>query len=97
MALLNHQSVLSAKLTSIGHLPYFSVLESLPVLAQRDNNICGENLQEDLIFGKLEFRKDFVVFNHSLLLGKFNIYSSKCQRGMPFLQDFIARTRLITL
>ena len=46
---------------------------------------------------KLEFRGDFVLFNHSLLLLKLNIYPSKCQRGMPFLHDFIARTRLITL
>ena len=65
-------TICQADIESIAHLPYSWVLVSLPVLAQRDNNICSESLQEDLTFGKLEFRGDFVLFNHSLLLVKFN-------------------------
>ena len=40
-------------------------------------------------------QKIFSCFNHILLLGKFYIYSWKCQNGIPSLQGFIARTRRI--
>ena len=64
----------------------------------RDNNIIVENLKEaDIIFGKFDVGDDFLLVNHILLLGKYYIYSQKChdQTGIPSLQGFIARTRLI--
>ena len=38
-----------------------------------------ENIKEDVIFGKFDVGDDFRLFNHILLLGKFYIYSRKCQ------------------
>ena len=32
---------------------------------------------------------------HILLLGKYYIYSQKCQKGIPSLQGFIAKTRRV--
>ena len=62
----------------------------------RDNNIIVENLnEEDIIFGKFDAGDDFLLVNHILLFGKYYIYSQKCQRGMPSLQRFIARTRRV--
>ena len=63
---------------------------------QRDNNIIVENLkEEDIIFGKFDVGDDFLLVNHILLLGKYYIYSQKCQMGIPSLQGFIARTRRV--
>ena len=63
----------------------------------RDNNIIiVENLkEEDIIFGKFDGGDDFPLVNHILLLRKYYIYSQKCQKGMPSLQGFIARTRRV--
>ena len=62
----------------------------------RDNNIIVENLrEEDIIFGKFDVGDDFLLVKHILLLGKYYIYSQKCQKGMPSLQGFIARTRRV--
>ena len=62
----------------------------------RDYNISIDNLkEEDVIFGKFDIAEDFLLFNHILLLGKFYIYSRKCQNGILSLQGFIARTRRI--
>ena len=62
----------------------------------RDYNISVDNLKkEDVIFGKSDIAENFLLFNHILLLGKFYIYSCKCQNGIPSLQGFIARTRRI--
>ena len=62
----------------------------------RDNDIIVENLkEEDIIFGKFDVGDDFLLVNHILLLGKYYIYSQKCQKGMPSLQGFIARTRRV--
>ena len=59
----------------------------------RDYNIFVENIkEEDVIFGKFDIADDFFLFNHILLLVKFNIYSQKCQNGLPSLHGFIART-----
>ena len=53
----------------------------------RDNNVIVENLkEEDIIFGKFDVGDDFLLVNHILLLGKYYIYSQKCQKGMPSLQ-----------
>ena len=61
----------------------------------RDYNISVDNhKEEDVIFGKLDIAEDFLLlFKDILLLGKFYIYSSKCQNGIPSLQGFIARTQ----
>ena len=62
----------------------------------RHNNIIVENLkEEDIIFCKFDVGDDFLLVNHILLLGKYYIYSQKCQKGMPSLQGFIARTRRV--
>ena len=57
----------------------------------QDNNIIiVENLKEEaIIFGKFDVGDDFLLVNHILLLGKYYIYSQKCQKGMPSLQGFI--------
>ena len=61
----------------------------------RDKNIVVENLkEEDIIFGKFDVGDDFLLVNHILLFGKYYyIYSQKCQKGIPSLQGFIAKTR----
>ena len=45
-----------------------------------------ENIKEDVIFGKFDVGDDFRLFNHILLLGKFYIYSRKCQNVITSLQ-----------
>ena len=45
-----------------------------------------ENIKEDVIFVKFDVGDDFRLFNHILLLGKFYIYSRKCQNVIPPLQ-----------
>ena len=93
--------MLSAKLrlnpSSIHFFPakYPLIFGNTSVLAAR-HNIIVENLQEeDKIFSKFDVGDDFLLVNHVLLLGKYYIYSQKCQKGMSSLQGFIARTRRI--
>ena len=44
--------------------------------------------------GKFEATDDFTLINHMLLLGKFFLYSCRCQKaGVPILSDFIARNQ----
>ena len=82
---LNQINVFSAKLRS-NHRAFTLFLQ----------NIIVENLkEEDIIFGKFDVGDDFLLVNHILLLGKYYIYSQKCQKGMPSLQGFIARTRRV--
>ena len=82
---LNQINVFSAKLRS-NHRAFTLFLQ----------NIIVENLkEEDIIFGKFDVGDDFLLVNHILLLGKYYIYSQKCQKGMPSLQGFIARTRCV--
>ena len=45
------------------------------------------------MFCKFDVGDDFLLVNHMLLLGKYYISSQKCQKGIPSLQGFIARTR----
>ena len=99
---LNQINVLSAKLRSNPSSIYFVLqnilcfLETCLVLLQDNNIIIVENLkEEDIIFGKFDVGDDFLLVNHILLLGKYYIYSQKCQKGMPSLQGFIARTRRV--
>ena len=55
-----------------------------------------ENLKEaDIIFSKFDVGDYFLLANHILLLGKYYIYSQKCQKGMPSLQGFTARARRV--
>ena len=62
----------------------------------KDNEIYIETLKEwDLIFGKFDIKDNFTLINHLLLLGKYYIYSRKCQSGLPTVQSFIARIKLI--
>ena len=63
----------------------------------RGNGIQINTLKEtDLIFGKFDNTEDFILINHMLLLGKFYLYSSRCQKiGLPNLSAFIARTKRI--
>ena len=99
---LNQINVLSAKLRSNPSSIYFFLqnilcfLETRLVLLQDNNIIIVENLkEEDIIFGKFDVGDDFLLVNHILLLGKYYIYSQKCQKGKPSLQGFIARTRRV--
>ena len=99
---LNQINVLSAKLRSNPSSIYFFLqnilcfLETRLVLLQDNNIIIVENLkEEDIIFGKFDVGDDFLLVNHILLLGKYYIYSQKCQKGMPSLQGFIARNRCV--
>ena len=79
---------------SIEHL-LFSCKISSVLSWLRDNNIIVENLkEEDIIFGKFDVGDDFLLVNHILLLGKYYIYSQKCQKGMlSLIKRFIAKTR----
>ena len=62
----------------------------------RDNGIRIDILKEtDLIFGKFDSADDFIIINHMLLLGKYYIYSMRCQKNLPNLSGFITRTRHI--
>ena len=63
----------------------------------RGNGIQINTLKEtDLIFGKFDNTDDFILINHMLLLSKFYLYSSRCQKiGLPNLSAFIARTKRI--
>ena len=97
---LNQKNVLSAKLRSNPVSIYFFPAKYPPFFWKhvlswlRDNNIIVGNLkEEDIIFGKFDVGDDFLLVNHILLLGKYYIYSQKCQKGMPSLKRFIAKTR----
>ena len=62
----------------------------------KDNSIDIETLREwDIIFGKFDIKDNFTLVNHLLLLGKYYIYSKKCQNSLPTVQGFIARIKLI--
>ena len=60
----------------------------------RDNGFRFDILKEtDLIFGIFNSVDDYVVISHMLLLGKYYIHSMRCQKNLPFLSGFVARTR----
>ena len=62
----------------------------------RKNDIdVGELKEADLIFGKFDIQDDFILINHILLLGKYYIYSRKCQNAKPSLKGFIAKMKRI--
>ena len=62
----------------------------------RKNDIdVGELKEADLIFRKFDIQDDFILINHILLLGKYYIYSRKCQIAKPSLKGFIAKTKPI--
>ena len=62
----------------------------------RKNDIDVGGLKEaDLIFGKFDIQDDFILINHILLLGKYYIYSQKCQNAKPSLKGFIAKMKRI--
>ena len=62
----------------------------------RDKNIyVGELKEADLIFGKFDVQDDFTLINHILLLGKYYIYSRKCQNAKPSLKGFIAKAKRV--
>ena len=84
---------------SIEHLLFSCKISSVcwkHVLYWLRDNIIVENLkEEDIIFGKFDVGDDFLLVDHILLLGKYYIYSQKCQKGMPSPQGFISRTRRV--
>ena len=56
----------------------------------KDNDIYIETLKEwDISFGKFDTKGDFILINHILLLGKYYIYSRKCQSGLPTVQGLL--------
>ena len=58
----------------------------------RDNDVeVGELSESDLIFGKFDVQDDVTLINHILLLGKYYIYSRKCQNAKLFFQGFITQ------
>jgi len=64
----------------------------------KDNGLYIETLKEsDIIFGKFDIKDNFTLINHVLLLllGKYYIYSKKCQNSLPTVQGFIARIKMI--
>ena len=62
----------------------------------RDNDVhVGIINEPDIIFGKFDIVKDYILINHILLLGKYYIYYRKCQNSLPTLRGFIARTRRV--
>ena len=51
-------------------------------LRDNDNNV-GELKEADLIFGKFDTQDDSTLINYILLLGKYYIYSGKCENAKP--------------
>ena len=52
----------------------------------KGNDFHIEALKEtDFIFGKFDTREDFTIIDHILLLGKYYIYTKKCQKSLPTL------------
>ena len=47
------------------------------------------------MFGKFDVKDNFTLINNLLLLGKYYIYSEKCQNSLPTAQGFIAWIKLI--
>ena len=62
---------------------------------QKNDREVGELQEADLIFGKFDIQDDFILINHILLLGKYYIYSRKCQNAKPLLKGFIAKMKQI--
>ena len=85
---------------SIEHL-LFSLKESCEFWKQvlswlRDNDINVEKLKEaGLIFGKFGIQDDSTLINHILLLGKYYVYSRKCQNAKPSVKGFIVETKRV--
>ena len=81
-------------------LPFRSTLESKTrefqykilnciVFTNEDNGIYIETLKE------WDIKDNFTLINHLLLLGKYYIYSKKCQNSLSTVHGFIARIKLI--
>ena len=103
MVLRNHHYVLSAKKrTNPSSIYSFPVTEEscefwkhvLSWLRNNDINV-GEFKEADLIFGKFDIQDNYTLINHILLLGKYYIYSRKCQNAKPSLKGFIAKLKRI--
>ena len=63
----------------------------------RDNDVhVGIINEPDVIFGKFDVAEDYILINHILLLGKYYIYSRKCQNSLPTFRGFIARTKRVS-
>jgi len=63
----------------------------------RDNGVHVAIINEpDVIFGKFDVAVDDILVNHILILGKYYIYSGKCQNSLPTLRGFIARTKHVS-
>ena len=63
----------------------------------RDNDVHVWIINEpDIIFGKFDFVKDYILIKHILLLGKYYIYCRKCQNSLPTLRGYIARIRRVS-
>ena len=63
----------------------------------RDNDVhVGIVTEPDIIFGKFDVAEDYILNNHILLLGKYYLYSRKCQNSLPTFRGFIARTKRVS-
>ena len=82
---------------SIEHLLFLSSEFWKHVLSWlKDNGIYIETLKGwGIIFGKFNIKDNFTLINHLLLLGKYYIYSKRCQKSLPTVQGFIAQIKLI--
>ena len=85
---------------SIEHLLFSSKISSefwKHVLSWlKGNGIYIETLKEwDIILGKFDIKDNFTLINHLLILGKYYIYSKKCQNSPSTVHGFIARINLI--
>ena len=47
------------------------------------------------MFGKFNILNDFILINHTLLLGKYYFYSRRCLNSIPTFRGFMARTRCV--
>ena len=60
----------------------------------RDNDVHVNTIYEsDVIFGKFDIVKDYILINHIFLLAKYYIYCRQCHNSVPSLRGFIARAR----
>ena len=88
----------NAEEESLEHLLYFCKTSSffwkelLSWIAVEANIVLNASLL-DIIFGKFNLEKDFLLVNHILLLGKYFIYKCKLSQVIPSLLVFKAKLK----
>ena len=67
-------------------------MERTVILDSRANIVLNASLL-DILFGKFDLEKDFLLVNHILLLAKYFIYKCKLSQAIPTLLVFKAKLK----